>query len=214
MNRDKLFHLREHYEKGELLEHEVSEDPYILFKQWMSDALEDKLFEPNAMSLATVDMSGQPSCRTLLLKDIMEGQFVFYTNYESKKGRQLEENSKAAILFWWREHERQVRIEGIVKKVDWQTSNEYYQTRPTGSQIGAKASPQSKVVKDRAELNELYRSAEKEFLNGDNQCPYNWGGYALKPNLFEFWQGRPNRLHDRLEFKFSHNVWQMVRLAP
>jgi pyridoxamine 5'-phosphate oxidase len=180
----------------------------------MNEAIEDKLFEPNAMSLATVDPEGQPSCRTLLLKDVLDGKFVFYTNYESKKGKQLITNEKAALLFWWREHERQVRIEGTVKKVAWEVSNEYYKKRPEGSQIGAKASPQSRVVQGRNELDDLYAKAEKEFLEGNNECPTYWGGYALEPNLFEFWQGRPNRLHDRLEFKLDNGVWNMVRLAP
>lgn len=215
MNRDKLADMREHYEHSELLESDVSKDPILQFKVWLKQAIDDKLFEPNALSLATVGTSGQPTCRTVLLKDMIKDGFVFYTNYESKKGQELAQNQKAAMLFWWREHERQVRIEGVVTKLDWEFSNQYYKKRPEGSQIGAKASPQSKVVKDREELADLYKKAELEFNNGKNQCPEYWGGYILKPNLIEFWQGRPSRLHDRLEYKKQKDgQWKMVRLAP
>lgn len=215
MNRDKLHGMRENYDSRILNEDEVDANPIIQFKVWMKEAIDDKLFEPNALSLATVGDDGQPSCRTVLLKDIIEDQFVFYTNYESKKGKQLASNEKASILFWWREHERQVRIEGVVKKVAYDVSNNYYKKRPIGSQIGAKASPQSKVVNGRSELEQLYKKAEQKYNQGDNQCPSFWGGYALEPNLIEFWQGRPSRLHDRIEYKKNENgVWENVRLAP
>ncbi len=214
MNRDKLHSMRENYEHDELLEHEIQKNPHHQFSKWMKQAVEDKLFEPNAFSLSTVDENGQPSCRTVLLKDILDNQFVFYTNYESKKGQQLAGNNKAAILFWWREHERQVRIEGVVKKVAFKISDDYYKKRPIGSQIGAKASPQSKIVNGRDELNKLYSEAELKYNSGDNDCPTFWGGYALEANLFEFWQGRPNRLHDRIQYTLENGEWKIVRLAP
>jgi len=215
MNRDKLHGMRERYESRVLKEDGVDENPINQFKVWMNEAIEGKLFEPNIMTLATVGDNGQPSCRIVLLKDVYEGEFVFYTNYNSKKGKQLLANNKASLLFWWQEHERQVRIEGVVRKVSYETSNEYYKKRPVGSQIGAKASPQSSVIEGRNELDQLYKSAEKKFNAGDDQCPKSWGGYALQPNSIEFWQGRPSRLHDRIEYRKEENgLWQMVRLAP
>lgn len=214
MNRDKLADMREVYEYSELLESNVDKNPLMQFNKWMQAAIKNELFEPNAMSIATVNAEGQPSCRTVLLKDIIEGNFVFYTNYESKKGQEIAATGKGAILFWWREHERQVRIEGKIEKVSASVSNAYFQKRPSGSRIGAIASPQSQVVQDRSELDDLYKKAEANFVDGETECPIYWGGYQLIPNLFEFWQGRKNRLHDRIQYLKDGDSWKIERLAP
>ncbi len=214
MNRDKLAAMREVYEFAELIESNIDSNPHEQFKVWMKAAMENKLFEPNAMSLATVGKNGQPSCRTVLLKDIIDGSYVLYTNFDSKKGQQIEENDKVALLFWWREQERQVRIEGQIRKLSNEDSDVYYQKRPIGSRIGAMASPQSKVLKDRNEIEELYKETEGEFIDGKTTCPEYWGGYTVKPELFEFWQGRTNRLHDRIQYTLVEETWKIERLAP
>lgn len=215
MNRDfNLAELREHYKMGELLEEHADANPFIQFRTWLQQALDDKLFEPNAMSLATVGADHQPSCRTVLLKDLRKEGLIFYTNYGSRKGDQLKDNDKAALLFWWREHERQVRFEGTVSKIPREDSVAYFKKRPQGSQIAASASPQGKVMKDRVELDELFSAKQKVADEGALTCPEDWGGYMLNPTMIEFWQGRPNRLHDRLEYRLTDGVWTRVRLAP
>lgn len=219
MDKDKtLAGLRAHYRYGELRESDIDPDPVVQFNRWMNEAILDNLFEPNALSLATVGEDGQPSCRTVLLKGILREGFIFYTNYESKKARQIDTVGKAAMLFWWREHERQVRIEGIVERVPRELSEDYFNERPRGSRISAIISPQSKVIKDREILEQLYLEAEEKFENREPDYPEYWGGFILKPELFEFWQGRPNRLHDRLEYRSADSgnegEWTIVRLAP
>ncbi len=215
MNRDfNLGELREHYKMGELLEEHADANPFIQFRTWLKQALDDKLFEPNAMSLATVGSDGQPSCRTVLLKDLPADGLVFYTNYGSRKGDQLADNDRAALLFWWREHERQVRFEGSVSKISRADSEAYFNKRPIGSQVAASASPQSQIMEDRAELYGLFDKQQAIADKGELKCPENWGGYILKPTMIEFWQGRPNRLHDRLEYRFEEGAWKRVRLAP
>ena len=199
---------------GELLKSDVHEQPFYQFNRWMREAVEDNLFEPNAMSLATVGEGGRPSCRTVLLKGVLEEGFIFYTNYLSKKGTHISMNDQAALLFWWREHERQVRIEGKISKLPKEFAADYFKTRPLGSRIAAIASPQSQELKNRETLYEMYEKAEKEHKDIEPLCPDYWGGYILEPQLFEFWQGRPNRLHDRLQYTFEHGVWSLVRLAP
>ncbi|MEZ5008141.1 MAG: pyridoxamine 5'-phosphate oxidase [Chitinophagales bacterium] len=215
MNRDKSFqHMRESYKQGELLEKSISKDPIVEFNLWMKAAIEESIYEPNAMSLATVGANGQPSCRVVLLKEVLDGKFIFYTNYTSKKGQQIEENDKVALMFWWIQHERQIRIEGTIKKVAKETSEQYFQVRPVGSRIGALASPQSKVVQGRETINQLYKTAEEQFVDGETKCPDHWGGYAVEPHLIEFWQGRENRLHDRIQYTLVDGEWAIDRLAP
>ncbi|MCB0502813.1 MAG: pyridoxamine 5'-phosphate oxidase [Bacteroidetes bacterium] len=215
MNRDHSFqHMRQTYQQGALLEEAISKDPIVEFNLWMKAAIEDAIFEPNAMSLATVGSDSQPSCRIVLLKEVLEGKFIFYTNYSSKKGRQIKENGKVALLFWWIQHERQIRIEGSIKKVPRTTSEQYFQVRPLGSRIGAIASPQSQVIDNRAAINDLYKAAETQFVDGETKCPEHWGGYEVEPHLIEFWQGRENRLHDRIQYSLVNGEWKIDRLAP
>ncbi len=213
MNRD-IKDMRQRYELAELNEKEMDKNPFDQFKIWFKTALDSDEIEPNGMSLATADKLGNLSCRTVLLKEIMEEGYVFYTNYDSKKGIQIQENDKAAVLFWWKMLQRQVRIEGCVSKISKERSLKYFQSRPKGSQIGATISPQSKGVR-RDELKKAYNTVEEMYNKQDKlPLPENWGGYILKPNLFEFWQGRPSRLHDRIQYKLEANEWLIERLAP
>lgn len=211
-NRD-VHNMRESYESSFLLEEDCDANPFHQFDKWFHHALEAKLPEPNAMTLATVGNDGQPTARIVLLKSFSKHGFIFYTNYESKKGRQMKENNKVALLFWWAE--RQVRIEGTVKKVDKKTAEKYFHSRPKGSQIGAIVSPQSKVLENRFVLEERYKAMEHEYRGKEVPLPDNWGGYIVTPQLIEFWQGRVSRLHDRIQYTLvSEDTWKMERLAP
>jgi pyridoxamine 5'-phosphate oxidase len=205
---------REVYQFGVLDMADCHADPFVQFDVWFLQAVEANLFEPNAMTLATAGKDNQPSARTLLLKGFSHDGFVFYTNYESKKGSQMSENEKAAMLFWWREQERQVRIEGTVSKTDRIVSENYFHSRPQGSQLAASVSPQSKMIAGRIFLDEKMKELEERYKDGEVPLPENWGGYILKPVLFEFWQGRTNRLHDRIEYVQVNGHWEMRRLAP
>lgn len=211
---DDLSGLRKNYEKGELDEANARNRPLEQFRHWFEQALEAKVPEPNAMTLATVDANGRPSTRVVLIKDFDEAGLVWYTNYSSRKGRELSNNPYAALQFHWVELERVVRIEGIVEKVSDAESDAYYESRPLSSRIGAWASDQSSVIPTRAVL--ISRAAEfglKYRLHPPR--PPHWGGYRLKPDQWEFWQGRPSRLHDRLRFKISESgTWVRDRLAP
>ena len=158
-----LSSMRSHYKMGELLKSEVAKDPFVQFNHWMQDAVLDNLFEPNALSLATVDENGQPSCRTVLLKGILQEGYIFYTNYSSKKGIHIQHNDQAAMLFWWREHERQVRIEGTISKLPAELSSDYFNERPKGSRISAMISPQSQIIEDRNSLSQWYMDAEQKY---------------------------------------------------
>lgn len=209
-----LAELRENYGKDELLESESPENPYHLLQQWLDDATKSIENDSNAMTLSTVGKDGQPSSRTVLLKEIHEDRFVFYTNYEGKKGLQMAENPKVCLLFWWKELERQIRIEGVVKKVSEETSRAYFHTRPIGSQIGAMASPQSQITTKEQLLDNFNLIEEKYKGLPQLPLPAHWGGYAVTPHLIEFWQGRPNRMHDRIEYQLEGNVWVKNRLAP
>lgn len=210
-----LQNIRKEYSKESLDIATVNPNPVEQFQVWFDEALKANVIEPNAMSLATVSADNRPSLRVVLLKGIEDGAFLFYTNYQSKKGNQLEVNPACALTFFWPELERQVRIEGMVERVSTEKSVDYFQSRPRGSQLGAWASPQSTSIKDRSILEERLTAMETKFENVDKvPKPQQWGGYAVQPFLIEFWQGRPNRLHDRVEFVKVDNQWKINRLAP
>jgi pyridoxamine 5'-phosphate oxidase len=211
-----LADMRRDYTRDGLCESNAPTEPFALFHQWFSDAVntEQLPVEPNAMTLATVDADGRPHCRVLLLKGLDERGFTFFTNYDSAKGVQLAAQPFAAMTFFWPSLERQVRIEGRVERVSLVESDAYYQVRPLGSRIGAWASPQSQVIADRGELEDLLVQTEQRFMQQTPQCPEHWGGYRLLPERIEFWQGRASRLHDRLNYQLVDSAWQRQRLAP
>lgn len=211
-----LVDMRRDYTRDGLAEALAPIEPFALFRQWFDDAVktEQPPVEANAMTLATVDADGQPHCRILLLKGLDDKGFTFFTNYDSAKGQQLQANPRAAMTFFWPALERQVRIEGKVVKVSAQESDDYYQVRPLGSRLGAWASPQSRVIADRAELEGLVKATEQRFSDTQPHCPEHWGGYRLLPERIEFWQGRASRLHDRLNYRLQQSAWLRERLAP
>lgn len=205
--------LRQEYMRASLDETDVAPDPFEQFKRWFDEAVAAQMPMVNAMTLATVSAAGQPAARIVLLKGADARGFVFYTDYKSRKGRELTANPAAALLFHWVELEREVRIEGRVAKVSALESDQYFASRPLGSRHAAIASPQSKVVSSRAALEALLADAEKR--HGDKpRRPANWGGYRLMPDTLEFWQGRPNRLHDRVIYTRKSRGWTIERLAP
>lgn len=206
--------LRREYAGQPLEEAQAPDEPLALFRHWFEEALRAELTEPNAMVLATVDALGRPSARVVLLKDFNEAGFVFYTNYESRKGKELAQNPWAALVFWWAELMRQVRIEGRVEKVPAEESDAYFQTRPRESQLGAWASPQSQVVPDRATLEQRVAEWARQFNGRKIPRPPHWGGYRVVPEVIEFWQGRLGRLHDRLRYQRTTQGWVRERLAP
>ena len=210
-----LKELRQSYSREILLKSSVDPNPLAQFKYWFDEATNAKILEPNAMTLATSDKEGLPSARTVLLKGVEQGGFVFFTNYESRKSQELDENPKACLLFTWLELERQVRIEGRVEKISAEASTAYFQSRPRGSQIGAWASPQSSEINDREEMEELVAALEKKYEGEDAlPRPPHWGGFKVVPTEIEFWQGRENRLHDRICYRLNGSSWEIVRLAP
>jgi len=188
--------------------------PFNQFRFWLNDAMRAQVTEPTAMVLATATADSKPSARMVLLKDLDTDGFTFFSNYDSKKGNQLEVNPFAALVFFWPELERQVRIEGKVTRTLRKVSDEYFNTRPEGSRIGSWASPQSQRIPSREYLENLQRDYQKLFQQNMLERPENWGGYKLLPLLFEFWQGRENRLHDRFEYTRNGNMWEIYRLAP
>lgn len=207
--------LREDYQQGELIEANIPEDPILLFKDWFEAAQKSDIPEPNAMTLATASKEGVPSARIVLLKGIEESGFIFYTNYESRKGQEIASNPLGALVFLWKEMERQVRIEGTILKLDESQSTKYFQSRPKGSQIGAWASPQSQIIQDRSILVDQYNSLDIQYANQQQlPKPPNWGGYTINPKMIEFWQGRSSRLHDRLRYTKHSSGWSIDRLAP
>lgn len=214
MSETSIAALRHEYRLFELTERAADADPFRQFRQWFNEAEAAAIHEANAMTLATASPDGRPSARTLLLKGVDRG-FIFFTNYESRKGEELAVNPKAAMLFFWKELERQVRIEGNVERLTRSETALYFESRPLGSRLGALVSPQSSVIPDRRTLENQFDEAGKTYGDGKVPLPEYWGGYRLIPDTFEFWQGRPNRLHDRLRYLPEDNgTWRIERLAP
>ena len=198
----------------ELDEHVIDRDPINQFKRWFDDAVASGMKLPEAMTLATATSDGKPSARVVLLKSVDAGGFVFYTNYRSAKARDLEANPNAALLFYWSQFDRQVRIEGTVERVTAEESREYFKTRPRESQIGAWASPQSDVIENRETLEARVAELEQLYSDREIECPEHWGGYRVKPTRIEFWKGRIGRLHDRIVYERDGANWRINRLAP
>ena len=212
---DKIANLRRDYSLESLTEDSISKDPITQFSAWWEEAIEAKIDEVNAMTLATTAGDGVPSARIVLLKDYSREGFVFFTNYHSYKGQQLLENPKACLLFFWKELERQVRIIGIVSRLSDKDNDAYFQSRPEASRIGALVSPQSSVIESREWLHSRFKEKESELSGTYIQRPSHWGGYLVKPVIIEFWQGRPGRLHDRIQYTLEETGdWKMERLAP
>jgi pyridoxamine 5'-phosphate oxidase len=206
---------RKDYARSSLHEENLDPDPIRQFALWFDEATKSAVPEPNAMTLATCTIDGRPSARIVLLRGVDERGFAFFTNYESRKARELDSNPWAALVFFWHDLERQVRVEGRVERVSAEDSDVYFHSRPESSRIGAWASPQSQVIPSREALEERFGDLENRFADGAISRPPNWGGYRLVPDTVEFWQGRPSRLHDRLRFtRRQHGDWLIERLAP
>jgi pyridoxamine-phosphate oxidase len=214
MNRD-IQHIRSEYNAASLSETEANTDPIKQFDTWFKEALDAEVQEPTAMTLATATHDGRPSARIVLLKGFDSNGFVFYTNYLSRKGKEISKNPLGALLFFWGSMERQVRIEGTIEKISKEESERYFHSRPKDSQIGAVISPQSQEIPGREALEQKWHETEAKYKDTEVPKPAHWGGYLLKPRLIEFWQGRPSRLHDRILYKKIDNKnWKKVRLAP
>ena len=205
--------IRREYTGGGIDIHQLPDDPVILLEAWLRHALDKGLTDPNAMILSTVSKN-KPSSRTVLLKGVNRKGLVFYTNYHSRKGREMEENPHVCAVFFWSALERQVRVEGTVRKVSKQESDEYFSTRPRMSQIGAWSSPQSEIVEDRETMEKEFQKYERKFKDKPVPRPGHWGGYRISPESFEFWQGRSGRLNDRILYSLKKKTWKKVRLAP
>ncbi|MDJ0731302.1 MAG: pyridoxamine 5'-phosphate oxidase [Crocosphaera sp.] len=207
--------LREEYTRNGLTRDDLESNPFKQFEKWFQQATEAELPEPNAMSLATASATGEPSIRTVLLKYFDQKGFVFFTNYESRKAQQIEENPNVALLFLWLPLERQVKIQGTATKVPTSESFSYFTSRPRGSQLGAWCSAQSSVISSRQLLEIKFEELKYKFQHGEIPLPSFWGGYRVMPKRFEFWQGRPNRLHDRFSYTLKdETTWEIHRLAP
>lgn len=213
-NSRKLFELRKEYTQGGISLKQVLPDPIAQFNLWFEQAVFGGITEPNAMTLATASKNGKVSARTVLLKEVDTEGFVFFTNYNSHKAKHLAENPFASLVFLWLDLERQVRIEGLISKIDEQESDAYFNSRPRESQLGAWASDQSSVIDSRELLHQRYAELEKQFENKPVPRPTFWGGYRLIPIEIEFWQGRPGRLHDRILYSRINEIWERKRLAP
>lgn len=212
--RTKFSELRKEYNLNELDELTINKNPIEQLSKWVDEAINAKLHEPYAMNLATVNKFGRPSSRIVLLKNLDMKGLIFFTNYNSRKGENLSDQPFAALNFYWGELERQVRVEGRVSKISDQESDEYFNSRPIGSKIGALASPQSEEIPSRVFLEKKQAELEEKFKSQKITRPENWGGYILKPDYVEFWQGRANRLHDRIAFEIQKDGWRIFRLAP
>lgn len=209
-----LNHIRKDYQDGKLDIESVHADPFEQFKKWLQEAFNSGIEEPTAMLLATAGSDLQPSVRVVLLKGVDENGFDFYTNYLGRKGRQMEENPRVAATFFWKELERQVRIEGFAEKLPTSESDQYFASRPAESRFSAAASPQSQVIPGREFLENKISELKNLYKNDDLPRPEHWGGYKIKPSLMEFWQGRENRLHDRILYTQQADAWIIQRLAP
>lgn len=206
--------IRTNYQKFELNEQSVNKDPIQQLIGWLNDAIEGQQLDPNAMVLSTIDEAGNPDARVVLLKELTTEGLVFFTNYTSRKGKQIASSGHVSVLFFWPGLERQVRIKGIAEKIMEEDSELYFKSRPFESQLGAWASPQSEIIESRQTLHDKYEHYQQYFESHEITKPPYWGGYLIRPEYFEFWQGRSNRLHDRIEFSWSGNTWLIHRLAP
>jgi pyridoxamine 5'-phosphate oxidase len=206
--------IRKDYKLQTLLETDVAPDPILQFGKWWDEAIKSDIDEVNAMTLATADKNNIPSARIVLLKGCDENGFVFFTNYQSHKGQQLQQNPHACLVFFWKELERQIRITGTVEKISAAKSDAYFTSRPVGSRIGAWASPQSSVIASRIVIEEKSKELEQQYADKNIPRPPHWGGYIVKPQQIEFWQGRPSRLHDRIQYSLQKDKWVIERLAP
>lgn len=212
---ENLHDKRKVYEKSQLIESEIKQNPIEQFRDWFLEASESPgISEANAMAVSTLEEDGCPRTRMVLLKAYTHEGFIFYTNYSSRKGRAIEKNHKACLHFFWPNLERQIIIKADLEKVAGNLSDGYFHSRPKGSQLGAAVSPQSQVIPDREFLEEKLKQLEKEYENREVPRPENWGGYLAKPYEIEFWQGRPNRLHDRIIYQLENLDWKISRLAP
>jgi pyridoxamine 5'-phosphate oxidase len=215
MNKEEIQNIRTEYQASKLSESDAKGDPIKQFDLWFNEAIKADVYEPTAMTLATSTHDGRPSARIVLLKGFDHSGFVFYTNYLSRKGKEIAKNPLGAVILYWKEMERQVRIEGTIEKLGKEESEKYFHSRPKGSQIGAVVSPQSQEINGREMLESKWQEMETEFADKEVPKPSYWGGYILKPRLIEFWQGRRSRLHDRILYKKIDNKnWKKVRLAP
>ena len=209
-----LADLRKDYSLSGLAEKDLARDPFRQFQKWFQEAEAAKVIEPNAMVVSTVSKSGQPSSRVILLKGVDGRGFVFYTNYESRKGREIEANPRVSLLFPWLALERQVVVEGSVTKISREESEAYFHSRPHASQIGAWASQQSTIISGRTVIEDAAKALEKKYAGQQVPIPPHWGGYRVSPESVEFWQGRRSRLHDRLRYRREKDAWIVERLSP
>jgi len=206
--------IRTNYQKSELTEDSINFNPFDQLNTWLNDAISQKIYDPTAMVLSTIDSNGYPESRVVLLKELSNEGLVFFTNYNSKKSRQINENKHVSVVFFWAETERQVRIKGTVDMISEAESLTYFLSRPIDSQLGAWSSPQSEIIESRQVLDDNYARYKQYFETHPMTKPPHWGGFLIRPDYFEFWQGRSNRLHDRIEFTKLEDAWKIHRLAP